>query len=578
MILCYNVKAMKKFISILSVLLTIVIFCFSCEKKEKTVFPFNLEASATIVGTSNDFPNGDGSGKVIFTMSANNAEYFEVYIPTNEETLTLYNKNGGEVSYAFDKNGDETTTYKVYVTACNSSGNTTNELSITVYYAMPESDVQLWETNPSDSIYFERQSVALNFTASGNNSYNTITVVPSDTYQEVDGFGFALTKGSAVLLAGLSETNRNEILNELFATDSTNIGVSYLRISLGASDLNSEPYSYDNIEGDSTLEHFSIAIEDDDLVPILQQIIQINPDIKILASPWSAPTWMKTNNAYVDGSLKTECHEVYAQYFVEYIQAMADRGITISAITPQNEPLYQYNNPSMYMPAEEENEFIKNYLYPAFQANNINTQIIVWDHNLDNIEYAKTILSDPVTYDMIAGSAFHAYAGDISALTTLHNLYPNKNVYFTEQYTASTGNFEEDIVWHLKNLIIGAPRNWSKNVIEWNLASDPSMGPHTDGGCSTCLGGITIRGENVTKRNVSYYIVAHASKFVRPGALRIDSTDYSDLPNIAYKNLDGSIVVIVLNYATTAQTFNIKYNGQTFTSTLDGGAVGTYIW
>jgi len=179
---------------------------------------------------------------------------------------------------------------------------------------------------------------------------------------------------------------------------------------------------------------------------------------------------------------------------------------------------------------------------------------------------------------MIDGSAFHLYSGNINTMSMVHEKYPDKNIYFTEQYTASTGNFVSDLQWHIQTLIIGATRNWSKNVIEWNLASDPELGPHTVGGCSTCLGALTISGGSVAKRNVSYYIIAHASKYVRPGAVRISSTDFGDLPNVAFKNADGSKVLVVLNNTGTTQTFNILFNGKIVTSMLEGGAVATYIW
>src|SRR5690606_33501108 len=184
------------------------------------------------------------------------------------------------------------------------------------------------------------------------------------------------------------------------------------------------------------------------------------------------------------------------------------------AITIQNEPLHDGNNPSMYMTAADQALFIKDYLGPAFENANIQTKIIAWDHNCDRPEYPMEILSDPEAYAYTDGSAFHLYAGDISALSTLHNAFPEKDVYFTEQYTASDGSFDGDLKWHLKNVIIGAMRNWSKNALEWNLANNEYFGPHTPGGCTVCKGGVTIGSSGNITRNVGYYIVAHASKFV----------------------------------------------------------------
>jgi glucosylceramidase len=234
------------------------------------------------------------------------------------------------------------------------------------------------------------------------------------------------------------------------------------------------------------------------------------------------------------------------------------------------------NNPSMSMSALEQTDFVKNFLGPAFQSANLATKIIVYDHNCDVPSYPLTILNDAAAKKYVDGSAFHLYAGDISALTQVHNAYPDKNVYFTEQWVGGPSNFAGDLKWHVKNLIIGAPRNWSKNVLEWNLASDPNYYPHTIGGCSTCLGALTI-GTSVN-RNVSYYIIAHASKFVRSGSVRIASNNIGTLSNVAFKTPAGKKVLIVLNEGSSTQTFNIQFNGMIVTSELAGGAVGTYTW
>jgi glucosylceramidase len=448
----------------------------------------------------------------------------------------------------------------------------------TTHTTVVSTDVNLWLTNPSGGIYFKKQNIALNFSNPGN-SYPTIEVDTTKSYQTVDGFGFALTGGSAYLINRLPSPQRENLLKELFTSDSTYIGISYLRISIGASDLNSYVYSYDDIATaltDTSLQFFNILPDTYDLIPLLKDITALNPGIKILGSPWSAPAWMKTNKSMMGGSLKPEYYSIYAKYFVKYIQTMKSQGITIDAITPQNEPLNAYNNPSMTMSATEQADFIKNYLGPAFTSANITTKIIVYDHNCDVPSYPLMILKDPAAYKYVAGSAFHLYSGDISALSQVHDAYPEKNVYFTEQWVGGPGNFAADFNWHMKNLIIGAMQNWSKNVIEWNLASDPDYNPHTIGGCTTCLGGLTI-GSSVI-RNVSYYIVAHASKFVRPGSVRIVSSQASPLPNVAFKTPQGRKVVIVLNESTSSQSFNISFNGKTITATLPGGAAGTYIW
>jgi len=441
-------------------------------------------------------------------------------------------------------------------------------------------DVMFWLTKADSTVRFKRQNVALNFGISGT-SAGTINVDSTQTYQTIDGFGFAMTGGSAYLINRLPAADRSAILKELFSTDSTFIGISYLRISIGSSDLNDHVFSYDDIDPnftDTNLVHFDITPDTYDLIPVLQSVLEINPNIKILGSPWSAPKWMKTNKSSVGGSLKPEFYSAYAKYFVKYLQTMKDNGITLDAITVQNEPEYGGNNPSMVMSATEQATFIKHYLGPAFMSTGISTKIQIFDHNCDHPNYPISVLNDADARQYIDGSAFHLYGGVISALSTVHNAYPDKNVYFTEQWVggSATNNFAPDLKWCTKNLVIGAPLNWSKNVIQWNLASDPHYQPHTPGGCSTCLGAITI-GSTIS-RNVAYFIIAHASKFVRPGSVRIGSSVVSQLANVAYKTPAGKKVLIVLNESTSAQSFNIKFGNNYVTTSLQSGSVGTYIW
>ncbi|TGE10502.1 glycoside hydrolase family 30 protein [Hymenobacter fodinae] len=438
------------------------------------------------------------------------------------------------------------------------------------------SQVAAWTTTSDRSTLFYKSTLPLNFQAPvGQNP--TITVDTTQVYQTIDGFGYTLTGGSAQLINQMSATERAALLKELFATDGNNIGTSYLRISIGASDLDAQPFTYDETgTPDPTLAQFSLAPDKVNLIPVLKEILAINPTIKILGSPWTAPTWMKSNNSYVGGTLKPEYYGAYAQYFVKYLQGMQAEGIRIDAVTLQNEPLNPYNNPSMEMSAQQQATFIRDHVGPAFKAAGITTKIIVYDHNLDRADYPLAVLQDAQARQYVDGSAFHLYAGSISAMTNVHNAFPDKAVYFTEQWTEGPGSFAGDFNWHMNNLIIGATRNWSRNVLEWNLASDPGYGPHTPGGCTKCMGAITISGNSVT-RNTAYYTVAHAAKFVRPGSQRIDTNVPGGLQNVAFKNPEGKKVLIVLNTG-AAQTFDIKYRGKVATTQLAAGAVGTYIW
>lgn len=439
--------------------------------------------------------------------------------------------------------------------------------------------VESWITNADKSVLFESKHKQLTFIATRPGDPKVV-VKDNPSFQTIDGFGFCLTGGSAMLLSKMADAARASLLKELFGTRGRNIGISYLRLSIGASDLDDHVFSYDDLpagETDPGLKKFSIREDKKYLIPVLKEILKIAPTIKLLASPWSPPAWMKTNDSTKGGSLKPQFYTTYANYFVKYIKAMKSFGISIDAITVQNEPLHPGNNPSLLMFADEQAEFVKKHLGPAFRSAKIKTKIIIYDHNADRPDYPISILNDPEAKKFIDGSAFHLYGGPIEALSKVHEAHPDKNIYFTEQWIGAPGNFAGDLAWHVKNLIIGATRNWARTVLEWNLAADPQQNPHTAGGCDRCLGAVTIDRNNVV-RNPAYYIIAHASKFVRPGSKRISSDTPEGLPNVAFKTPQGKRVIIVLNESKKQQTFNILFKNQMITASLNAGSVGTYVW
>ncbi len=442
-------------------------------------------------------------------------------------------------------------------------------------------DVMWWLTDTQDgSVLFERQT-SLPWDGHAEDGVSTIEIDSDQRFQPIDGFGFTLTGGSAHHLVRMSPAIRAGLLRELFSTDSTHIGISYLRISIGASDLNAFPFSYNDLpEGqtDPAMERFDLGPDRNDVIPILKEILAINPDLKIMGSPWSPPTWMKTNNDTRGGSLKPEHYPAYAKYFVRYIQQMAAEGIRIDAVTVQNEPLHPGNNPSLLMLAEEMAAFVKGHLGPAFEQAGITTKIIVYDHNCDRPDYPIRILDDPEAKKYVAGSAFHLYGGTIDALSAVHEKHPDRELHFTEQWMGAPGDLSTDMPHHVKHLTIGATRNWSRTVLEWNLANGPDHRPHTDrGGCDRCLGGITISGDSVV-RNPAYYVVAHASKFVRPGSIRIGSNEPDGLANVAFVTPNNETVLIVLNESGSAKAFRVKNGGRQYTPTLPHGAVATFVF
>lgn len=461
---------------------------------------------------------------------------------------------------------------------CSSSNDTVDPGPVTPPVVITN-DIDFWMTRGDQSVLLAKQGGILGFNNTVN-TYANIEVDATQKYQTIDGFGYTLTSGSVDVINQLNASKKAALLQELFGSGENSIGVSYLRISIGASDLSADIYTYNDLaagETDLNLTKFSLE-KDKKLIALLKEILAINPKIPILATPWSAPLWMKDINSFVGGKLNTQYYDAYAKYFVKYIQQMKAEGITIDAVTPQNEPLHDGNNPSMYMSALEQTNFIKNNLGPAFKTANITTKIIAYDHNCDKPEYPKAILADAAAFPFVDGSAFHLYAGDISALSDVYNAYPTKNIYFTEQWTSSTGEFGGDLKWHLKNVIVGAMRNYSKNALEWNLANNASFGPHTTGGCDSCKGALTVTSSDNYQRNVAYYIIAHASKFVPAGSIRIASNISGNLQNVAFLTPSGSKVLIVENDGSAAQTFNIKYNGKWAAVSLEAGAVGTFIW
>jgi glucosylceramidase len=443
------------------------------------------------------------------------------------------------------------------------------------------SQVSEWLTNADKSALLAKQAKPLQFKSVAT-QFPVITVDEFTQYQTIDGFGFALTGGSAMHIIRMSKPARIALLKELFTTNGNNIGVSYLRLSIGASDLNDHVFSYDDLpagETDVKLAKFDLGPDKTDVIPVLKEILAIDPKIKILGSPWSAPVWMKTNGDTRGGSLKPEYYNAYADYLVKYVKSMQANGITIDAITIQNEPLHPGNNPSMYMEAPDQANFIKQSLGPAFKAAGVKTKIIIYDHNADRPDYPITVLNDPEAKKYIDGSAFHLYRGEIEALTKVHDAHPDKNLYFTEQMVVDGKDTSTlKLTWPLEHLFIGATRNWCRNVLEWNLAADPHNQPHTDrGGCPMCEGAVTID-KDAIRRSVAYYAMAHASKFVRPGSVRIATNLLDGLPNVAFKLPDGKRVLIVTNTSATAQDFNIYFQGKTVVSNLKAGSVATYIW
>ncbi|MBY0011759.1 glycoside hydrolase family 30 protein [Paenibacillus typhae] len=419
-----------------------------------------------------------------------------------------------------------------------------------------------------------------------------ITVNPDQEYQTIDGFGASVTGSSAFLInKQMSEVQREALVKDLFSPEG--IRLSFVRHSVGASDFsvdadgNPASYTYDDTESgeDYGLEQFSAA-KDKDVTELLRRIVDANETVKVMGTPWTAPPWMKygeqIHNGWYLNYAEPRVYSAYAQYLARYIKEYEKLGIPIYALTIQNEPEFTTADyPSMSMGAEEQALFIGNYLGPEFSKQGITSKIMAFDHNWDIAEsYTQTVLSDAKANAYTDATAYHCYAGSPDVMSKVHAAHPEKGIYVTEcSGGAWSEDFGDNLTWLMSKLIIGGPRNWAQAVLLWNLALDPDGGP-TNGGCSNCRGVVTIDGQGDAgySRNVEYYALGHASRFALPGAVRIGSPQTGGIDNVAYRNPDGSIVLIALNPADEDRTFSVEWSERTFSFTLKARSAVTFKW
>ena len=439
----------------------------------------------------------------------------------------------------------------------------------------------VWLTTSDRSRLLQAQT-PVSFAADRASHPVTIDVNESLRYQTMDGFGSSLTDSSAWLIANrMSATQRETLLRNLFTTGGSGIGLSILRQPLGASDFALSNYNYDNTCCD--LSDFSVDYEMAYIVPVLKQIQSLSPQVLIMGTPWSAPGWMKTSGSMNGGSLQYAYYKTHAQYFVKWIQAYQAEGLPIWAITPQNEPMHETSGyPTMKMEAGDQASFVKNDLGPALQAAGLSTKIVIFDHNWSLVSYPTTVLNDPTAKSFAAGSGFHCYGGAPSAQTTLHDAFPDRDIWHTECSDGTwigNGTFAALFHRNMREMVIGVTRHWSKGTIKWNLALDTNHGP-TNGGCPTCIGTVTIdQATGGVTYNAEYYALGHASKFVRRGAHRIASNTFDGgIETVAFRNPDGGKVLVVYNAGTAASDFKVRWAGQAFTYTLPSRAAATFTW
>ena len=440
---------------------------------------------------------------------------------------------------------------------------------------------QIWTSTADASVQLVKYPLTkIENTATIPSGIIKVKVNPQKTFQTIEGFGYALTGGSAQVIHHLSKEKRKALINEIFGSSSSSLGVSYIRISMGSSDLDAEVFSYCDLpknEVDPQLTHFNLSKDTVHLIPILKEILAIQPNIKIMASPWSAPIWMKSNGISMGGHLLKKYYASYALYFEKYIKAMQAKGIQIHSLTMQNEPEHGGNNPSMLMSAEEQTEFLRDYLGPQLKAAKLKTEIVLFDHNADHPNYPIAILNDAKARSYASATAFHLYLGKEEALSEVHKAYPDKKIYFTEQWTGAKGSYDEDFMWHLAHIVIGTIENWSAVVLEWNLANDAKFEPHTPFGCTECKGAFTIQDSNI-QRNVSYYIIGQIAKFVKPGAIRtLSSSTDASLLTTSFNLKNGKKAILILN-TTDSKQILLEENKNHYLINIPAKAASTIIW
>lgn len=423
-----------------------------------------------------------------------------------------------------------------------------------------QNEVRLWVTNQNKVYKLTELPIDYN----DEISKLVIRINPSITYQTIDGFGGGMTGSSAYLFTQMSTEARSKALHSLF-DPKEGIGLEHIRLSIGASDFSMGLYTYCDKAG---IENFAVPeLDKRDLIPVLKEILAINPNIKFIASPWSAPAWMKDSGLLNKGKLKgEEVYDDFATYFVKYIQAMKAEGITIQAITLQNEAMFESNvHPSMIMSAEEQATIIGQYLGPKLRKEELDTEIYVLDHNFDIYDYALTVLKNKEAYKYVAGTAFHGYAGTPSVLSNLTKAFPNKKIYMTE---LSGGEWNEKdemktLFYYLNDMAFPMIANGGNNFMMFNLALNSQHGPLTPGGefCKDCRGVLTIDGDEVLPE-LEYYLLGHFGKIIRTGAKRIEANLQGMFPEdikvMAFLNPNGTRALLAVNNGGTTENITIK--------------------
>lgn len=457
-------------------------------------------------------------------------------------------------------------------------------LIVGVLTATAASAVDVWITSGDQSRLLSQQPDVVIDDGLGASGV-AIIIDPSQRFQTMRGYGASMTNSSAsVFRNGMTADTRADVMDDLFSS-ADGIGLNYLRVVMGASDFTADGfYTYNDLpagQTDPTQSQFSIDADRPTILPSLDEARALNPDLRLMATPWSAPGWMKTSGSVIGGELDPQWHASYATYLQKFVEAYEAEGHPIDTLSLANEPLFTPTSyPGMGMSATQQIDLIKNHVGPGFAGAGLSTELLAYDHNWDNTAYPIQVLNDPDARQYVAGTAFHGYAGDVSAQTVVRNAHPDKEIYFTEISGGDFApNFEDNLVWYARNLLIGGARNWGATVIMWNLALDENGDPHL-GGCPNCRGVVTVDSQSgAVTHNEEFYALGQASQFVQPGAVRIGSTSINNfMETVAFENPDGSRVLLALNPTGSDQPMRGIIEGEHFAYTVPARSVGTFFW
>ena len=459
----------------------------------------------------------------------------------------------------------------------------------------PVDKVVAYETSSNQAELFRKKILEFGNT---NSNAPTSTLNLNELRQTVEGFGVAITGSTSFNLLKMTHEDRRALLTETFSVEK-GLGFSYVRVSIGCSDFSLSEYTHCDAPG---IENFKLADEDREyVVPVLKEILEINPTIKILASPWTCPKWMKVDDlqnlkpfdSWTSGRLNPRYYADYAEYFVKYINAMRENGVVINAITMQNEPLNRGNSASLFMTWREQRDFVK-VLGPALRNARLNTEIWAFDHNFnydsnkpecrDQWGYPLKIYEDEEAAKYLTGAAYHAYGGNKEEMKRVRDARPDKGLYFTEQSIGAWGySFDGDLMWFMREVGIGVMNYGCKAIIVWNYMLDDQRGPNRPGGCDKCFGAVNVSTPDYKRveRYSHYYEIAHFSKVVRPGAIRVE-LENKDLPKgaclCAFKNPDGSFALVALNDSNKPLALNVVCGDKSFVANLREKAVASFKW